>query len=182
MVLKRSIEDKIVVWKYEELYVLGVEGELRMGLEELRELYKNTPVEFAPVKNEYIRDFLAAFLFEPPIDVTIARALDGEASIVTYSLDKDRSKQLVGDIVNKSQFSLYYPREAFIRTIEGGMLFEILTYKLCKRIANELKESLEKVVGAVRYSNFLSYKGFSESEAIMVACKKFRLPRDRIRF
>jgi hypothetical protein len=45
-----------------------------------------------------------------------------------------------------------------------------------------LKEDLEKVVGAVRYSNFLNrYKGFSEPESMRVAIEKFKLPRDKFR-
>lgn len=106
MSLKRSIEDKIVVWEYEQFYVHGVEGRLETKLEKLSELYKDSLIEFAPVKKEYGRDFLAGFCFKPVVDVTLARAWNGEASIVTYGLNRNGSKQLMNEIVNKSHFSM----------------------------------------------------------------------------
>jgi len=181
MSVKRSIEDKIVTWEYEQFCSHGILGRLEMELEELSRLYSYSTIEFAPVKKEVGRDFLAAFCFKPIVDFTLVRTRDGEASIVTYSLNKNGSKQLMKDIVNKSQFSVYEPDQEFIRTIEGEIkLLETQTYNSCKLIAGMLKEDLEKVVGAVRYSNFLNrYKGFSEPESMRVAIEKFKLPRDK---
>jgi hypothetical protein len=181
MSVKRSIEGKIVTWEYEQFCSHGIVGRLDMELEELNKLYSDNTIEFAPVKKEVGRDFLAAFCFEPAVDVTLVRAWNGEASIVTYSLNKNGSKQLMKDIVNKSQFSVYEPDQDFIRTIEGEIkLLETQNYNLCKLIAEMLNEDLEKVVGAVRYSNFISrYKGFSEPKSMRVAIEKFKLPRDK---
>lgn len=183
--ITRSIEDKLVIWNYKQLYVLGIEGLLENELEELSEIYKGL-IEFSPVRWEpkYKRDFLAGFSLKPPVDITLSRAMDGKASIVTYSLNREKSGEIITDIVNNSGFEIYKPAEDFIKTIEMEIaLFETKSYGICEAISRKLNEDLEKVVGAIRYSNFLHrYKGFSEAESIKASFEIFKLPKDKFIF
>ena len=112
----QSIDGKLVIFEHEKLCVVGCIGNLRNPLEQFDELYKNESVEFAPVRNEENRKFLAAFSFNPVVDITLAQYLH-ESSIVTYSLDKDGSKSFVEDIIKRSGFILSEPDKNFIETI-----------------------------------------------------------------
>lgn len=176
--VKRSIEDKFVVWEYERLCILGLIGRLETPLERLNEYELN--IEFAPVKKEFAngrtRDFLAGFCFDPLVDVTIVKT-QNDSSIVTYSLDKKRSKKLVDELVQKSGFIPYEPEENFIEVIEYDIeLLETETYEICKKISQLANMSFENTFGMIRYANFLHrYKGFSMHDSLEEASKKFNL-------
>jgi len=175
MELKRSIENNLVIWEYEKLAVLGVYGRLDKPLEEIIELYNDSQLEFGRVKKEPNRDFLAAFYFEPPIDVTLVKTEGNEGSIVTYSLDRGESKKLIDKMVEISGLIIHKPEMDFIETIENEVRYiETLTYEKCRQIPEYLNADLERIFGAVHYANFLNkYKGFSQEDSMKMAADRF---------
>ena len=174
----QSIDGKLVIFEHKKLCVVGCIGNLRNPLEQFDELYKNESIEFAPVRNEENRKFLAAFSFNPVIDITLAQYLR-ESSIVTYSLDKNGSKSFVEDIIKRSGFIPSEPDKDFIESIGREVsLVETTTYNLCTSISQLLSQDLDKVFGAVRYCNFLKqYRGLSEEDGFRLAKDRFGLKR-----
>src|SRR5438309_483127 len=129
-----SLNEALIERKYDNLVILGVEGRLTRGLESIQSLYldKSQEFEFAPVKKERDRDFLAAFYINPPVDLTIAQYPSTEASIVTFSLSKEKSKELIEDVVKKSDFLPVKPDLSFIELLENEMLnLQGSSYELC---------------------------------------------------
>lgn len=175
--LKSSIENNVVVWQYEDMSVLGVLGRLEKSLEDVA-LYQDKFIEFAPVKKEPKRDFLAAFYFNSPTDFTILKYPDGNASIVTYGLDKAESIKLVNNISKFCSFQARYPDEEFINTIRSEVAtFEVSSYMNCKEAARITNTDVGKVYAAMRYGNFLNrYRGLGFEESQEAAALKFRLP------
>ncbi|MBI2583336.1 MAG: hypothetical protein HYW25_01595 [Candidatus Aenigmarchaeota archaeon] len=188
MAVAFSIGKELVARRHERLHVIGVLGRLDVPLERVRELYKGEmrmdvpigtsvyPTEIAPVKEEpqYGRDFLACFHFTPPVDITLARAYDGESSIVTYSLDDSRARQLIRDITRNIGFVPSPPTPDFVRRVEEGFEIERLIYYTLEAMAGMARASLESAFGAVHYSNFLHrYWGLSKEEGIRRASKRF---------
>lgn len=175
--LKSSIENNVVVWQYEDMSVLGVLGRLEKSLEDVA-LYQDKFIEFAPIKKEPKRDFLAVFYFNPPTDFTILKYPDGNASIVTYGLDKAGSIKLVNNISKFCSFQARYPDEEFINTIGSEVAtFEVSSYMNCKEAARITNTDVGKVYAAMRYGNFLNrYRGLLFEESQEAAALKFRLP------
>jgi hypothetical protein len=161
-------------FQYNKLSIRCVQGRLDKSLEELAELYVNDPIEFAPVRQEVGRYFLAGIYFEPPADVTVDKLFDGETTIVVYSLNHDRCVEVVNNIMERSGFSAFKPEQSFIDDIKGEMMLEMHIYHSAEQIAEIAEVSFEKAWGAVRYSNFLRhYKGYSETDSIREAMKRF---------
>lgn len=111
-------KDKLVFFEYERLYVIGALGRLEKLLGDIESLYSNESLEFAPVKQEANRDFLAAFNFRPVVDVTFVRCPSSESSIVSYSLSKNKSIELINDLIKKIGFATEFPRDDFTDTIK----------------------------------------------------------------
>ena len=178
MELERVVEDKIVIWSYDKLCVLASIGNLQIQLEDIEKMFKDFEIEFAPVQKRGFRtDFLAAFYFSPPIDVTLKRKIiDGETSIVTYSLNIGKSKQIIEQVEKRCGFVSFNPTEEFIQTLEPEInMVETVAYTSCQKIARALNTDLERVFATVRYSNFLTYTGMSEENTLRLVGKKFGL-------
>jgi len=176
MNVKVSLEENLVFLEYEKLCVLGVLGKYSGGLNEVKNLYKKEDVEFAPVKEEVGRNFLAGFSFKPVVDITIVQC-PNEASIVTYSLDKNGSGDFVKDLIARSDFDPFLPEQKFIEQLrmEIGLIEEI-TYKAYISMSKALGCDIENVFGTIRYCHFLkSYIGMSDLESMTRASKQFCL-------
>ena len=107
-------EHEFFVWEYERLRVIGVLGRLERLLDNVILPHNPDTMEFATIKREghLHRDFLAGFHFSPPVDFTMVRSYNREASIVTYSLDKQKPKELIRNITRTYGLSLDIPSEA----------------------------------------------------------------------
>ena len=177
-----SVNNGLVLWQYEDMHVLGIQGTMDILLDNIKELCKDYALEFGNVRREAHRDFLAAFCFETPIDITFARAHDGEASILTYSTDKDKSMELIYGLAEKSRLKVYdKPTHDFIDVISGKLgAINVRTYEQCKLASRLIDQNISNVFGTVYYANFLNrYKGFSHEESLRLAGKKFSLPVEK---
>ncbi|MBI4020466.1 MAG: hypothetical protein HY367_03975 [Candidatus Aenigmarchaeota archaeon] len=171
---KYSEEGYIATWEYERLYIVGLHGLLGTPLEWIGDLYDEGAVEFAPVKKEPGRDFLAGFSYRPPVDVTLVRKNNGDSSIVACGLDKMESKKLVSGIALKSGMAYHKPSKTFREDIEESLIIEALTYELCGNISCHVEKDVEDVFGAVKYAHFLvHYSGLAEDGAYRAAGKRF---------
>ncbi|MCH7568811.1 MAG: hypothetical protein IIA87_05305 [Nanoarchaeota archaeon] len=175
--LARSIDGNMVRWDYEQLCIFGVVGILERPLSDIGILYDTNAWEVAPVRPEpnFNRDFLASFHFRPPVDLTVDKSYgSNNASIVSFSLDRKRSRALVSELMEKSGFQARSPDPAFIRDIETGHLPELSSYDCAVDIAQHLKKPLEKVFGAIHYMNFLGrYRGLPNEEQLKRANERF---------
>ncbi len=166
-------------FQYRNQYVRGVLGRLESPLEEIDDVCKTEQLEFAPVKVEAQRDFLAGFCFSPIIDITIDKCRNNEASIVAYSLDNDRSAKVIDYIIKKAGFEVQEPELEFMATVGHEFDIEKHSYDLAEQISGYLNGELEKVWGAIRYINFLQlYRRCPQEESMQTAIKKFELPED----
>ena len=174
----RSVEGNVVVWKHEELYVLGVFGRMRDYLERINfESTKN--VEYSKVKSETNRDFLAGFHFNPGIDLTVVRRENAESSVVVVGLQKDKSKALLEEVVENIHLVPYAPPSDFLPVSDPDALARILLYQNIGIVVKKLGCSLESAFGIASYGNFLNrYKGCSEEESLDRAVKKFLISKD----
>ena len=170
-------DKNLLIWDYSRLCVLGIYGGLENLLEKLPELCRKHPLEFSPIKKELYRDFLAAFHSKPPIDITITRGNRGDALIVSYSLDKDKSLDVIDGIMQASGFVSEKADAQFIKMIENEIwCVETITYKQCSKISEMSNASFDSVFGAVRYANFLKkYMGLSENMSMKKAAERFGL-------
>jgi len=165
------------VYKYERLFARGVQGGLKQTLQEIFPDGSTGPLEFAPVKIEPRREFLAGFYASPPIDITLDRYPTGDASVLAYSLNPESLEKTVNDVVERSDMDIIQPKKDFIATVGNEILIEIKTYNMAKNIAERLYVDLENVWGMVHYMNFLSrYYGMSDQHAVKKASKKFGVP------
>lgn len=166
-------------FQYRNLYVRGVLGSLEKPLEEIDDICKNEQLEFASVKVETQRDFLAGFCFNPIIDITIDKCKNNESSIVAYSLDNDRSAKVIDDIIKKSGFEVQEPELEFMATVGHEFDIEKHSYDITEKISEYLNAKLEKAWGAIRYMNFLMmYNKYPQEKSMQTATKKFGLPDD----
>ena len=182
MEIKFSTEGNFAIWEYERLSVVGARGKLEEPLYTASRLY-HFGLEFAPVQKQPKRDFLAGFCFLPaPIDVTLVRTEEKDASIVTYSLDKDESVELIDRLSERLGFYPCSPDDGFTNMIGSEIaVVETITYDQCQKISRMLGVDLEKAFGAVRYTNFLNnYRGLSPVEAMAKAAETFGLPKDKL--
>jgi len=169
-----SLNDALVEKRYDSLIILGVRGRLNKSLESIHPMYSDKKeFEFAPVKKEQNRDFLATFNADPPVDLTIDLYPTSESSIVTFSLNKEKSKELIEDLVNKSGFAPVKPDLSFIEQVDEMFYLQRSSYEACLFLSKRMKTNLEKVFGATWYANFLSYKGLSTEECMQFATKKY---------
>lgn len=183
-----STEKELLVWSYDRLRVLGLQGTLRRGLDEIERLYSDDEnFEFAPVKIEPKRYFLAAFHFSPPIDITVTKALPDsynpdDTAIVLFSLDEPKSREILKEFIKRSGFLPNRLDVNFLMGLETELsILETSTYDGCVLLENRLKVDLDSIFGAVRYSNFLHrYKGKTDYEGKKIAVAKFGLPSNFI--
>ncbi len=171
--LTHSINGNYVNWNYEHLYIIGIEGDLDITLEEVIKRNKDL-VEFAPVKKEPNKDFLAGICFEPVTDITIAKGFHSCASILTKSLDNEKSKKLIMNIVKNSQFNCIKPSYDFINCLDYDMPLNVLLYESCKKLSQLINADLTKLFGACIYANLLTrYCGYKKENVIKQSAKRF---------
>ncbi len=176
LLLERSFDGNFVIWEYEKLCVLGLLM-YPSSLEKIAQLRQGSSLEFAPVRKEEGREFLAGISFDPAADITIAQYLF-ESSLVMYSIDKERSRVFAEDLGKKCGFLSFPPDKRFIKTLEREIeMVEMRTYDMCSSISRAIHKKLENVFGAIRYMNFLKmYQGLSDSESRKKASQKFDIP------
>lgn len=147
-----------------------------MPLDYLAQNPVNTSLEFAPLSRHHDRDFLAGMVFQQPVDVTIVRCPDYQASVVTYSLDAEKSAELLSEIIRRYGFDVCKPSEEFIANIGEESVVEIVTYERAKKVSTHLGVALDEVWGAIRYANHLkNYHGFAEERSMKAAFERFGL-------
>ena len=168
-----NVQENIAEWSYDKLHVLGLIGNCVSPLENLSKHFKHEQFEFAPVKNERNRDFLAGFHFKPAVDITVVRA-NGESSIVNFSLNREKSRDIADRLSKSMGLIIKKPYRDFILDIEGIMDIEVEAYHRYDRIASIFKVDIDKAFGVVRYSNFLQrYKNYNEEDSMRYACQMF---------
>ena len=177
--IKRSIEENIILWDYGKLSIMGVLGRFNSNrsLEDLTELGE-MGFDVAPIKKETKRDVLAAIYFNPPIDFTIVKLLYKDfVSVVSFSLNKNENMEILKTFMEKARYISTEPYKEFIEEIEEGFGAEIAAYHKCILISMKVKCDLERVFGAIRYCNFLhQYKGYSGMESLTMAIEQYNLP------
>nr|MCK4929981.1 hypothetical protein [Nanoarchaeota archaeon] len=176
MSLEKNIDDHLLKSQYEKMHLLGVQGILQDSLSDFTQTYKGNLVQFAPVKKEPNREFLAGVCFESFVDVTIARGYGGGSSIMSYSLDHKKSLDVIKHIVKKSRMILYTATPDFMASMQESLQLEMRTYENALRISRAKKTKIGNVWDAIRYINFLtSYLNYSEEDAFKTAQDKFKL-------
>ena len=176
MLFRHSIINTIAYYEYKELLLLGVQGNLEFSLHELSELLKDSAMDFAPVKQEYSRDFLGVFCFEPAIDITLVRFPNTESSIVLYGLYKNESQIVLDKIIRRSGFISKNPDDDFLMCNNVTMAIELTTYEECSQLSHMMNVEFKNLYNTARYSNFLSrYKKYSEEQALRIALEQFNI-------
>ncbi|MEM7813475.1 MAG: hypothetical protein QW548_01070 [Candidatus Aenigmatarchaeota archaeon] len=175
MPIRVAIERHVIALEYGKLCALGACGRLQMPLDDVEGLYADGQLEFAPVKPEHGKDFLAAFHLYPPVDITAVRMADGKASIAAYSLDKPKSLLLVEGFVEKTGFELRKPSPDFTKALLDELkALELADYAHGGCVARSMAQGIERAFGACRYANFLHrYKGVALDEAMRRGAEKY---------
>src|SRR3990172_674685 len=95
-----KIGENLVIHNYKRLIVVGIAGTLEKSLHESGNLLKQRfpGTEVAPILKEPSRDFLAAIMFNPLLDITLDRYPNHVSAIVGYSLDKERLIKVISEI------------------------------------------------------------------------------------
>jgi hypothetical protein len=169
------------MFNYEKLHILGILGDLENTLEHVSSLCANKNLEFAPVTMSNNNPLLPGIYYPPLVDITIDRFPNKEASMVLYSLDKQKAMDVMREVGEKSGFKLKDLEESFVRGLVGLTPYEKRVYRQAEVMAgviNSPELGLEKMWGILRYTNFLqTYQGFSEEETLELIAKKFNLSR-----
>ena len=176
--LKTSKHDDFVEWRFKGLYVMGVMGKCDIPLDKWSQICNTHQLEFAPVKEERYRDFLAAFSVQTPLDITIAQYSRGseETSIVVYGCEENISREIVGGIIRNSGLIASIPSSAFVSQLSMEIRnVNIGTYLQLEEVARLTQRPIERVFGQAHYANFLNlYKGLPDEEAFRLAEIKFK--------
>ena len=135
--IENLIEDEFIVWNYKRLNILGLSGNYKNNLDYLARVCSDCPIEFAPVIHEEEGEFLEGFYFNPSIDISIIKSRNMELSIVTYSLDKEKSKEIVRDIFRKTGVMGVAPsyEQELIDFMNNRIYAEEVVYNLCEAIS-----------------------------------------------
>lgn len=198
MEVNHTIEDIFTVWNYKQLCVVGVQGKLSRSLAglsldlgkgvEIAPLVRESPKEYTAafpklpgleeaVARSQPREFLALFQLSHPLDATIVRTEDSDASVVVYGLDKSSAKGVVQKILQQTGTVPCRPDENLTGHIDAEFrTVETKTYEMAETLARALRVSVEQVWGAVRYANFLyNYLGVKKGP-LRIAARRFGLP------
>ena len=160
---EHSIEDDMIIWRADNLRLIGVVGSMERPLEELSSA---NGLEYAPVIPRTGSDFLAGFIQKPPVDLTIIQD-PKVTSLVTISLDEDRSKELLEKIIQQEKFATIPPPRDFLAL---ETVTEMQTLNMCRHIAAMSGSSFEDAFGTVRYTQFLMrYLGHDQQYATAMA-------------
>jgi len=177
--MEDDFRKNLIIYEHKELTFAGITGEMKKSLSNAGLLIKNkySDTEVAPIKLQSKRDFLALFVHNPVLDITLDQYSPLENSIVGYALNKGGLVKRMEEIAKIIGFAHHRKQNPEVAQTWGNE-FEIekSTYYFCEKIANAIKQPLEKAFGWVRYSNFLiQYMNESEEEAKKIATKKFEV-------
>ena len=152
---EQTIEDDMLIWRFENLRMIGAFGKMGLGLPELTS--EDEILVYAPVIDRTDSYFLAGFVKQPPIDITWIQDQDA-TSVVAITLHEKESRKLLDDIIIQTGLEIQTPPPSFLTSIE--IMTEIKILNMCRQIARVTGANLENVFGAVRYTQFLQqYQG-----------------------
>lgn len=167
----QKLEDFFVVHALNNINIMAIEGTMEKSLEEFRQQYKGS-VEFAPVRKEPKRDFLAGVSLKPLVDTTIARS-NKSASIFTVGLDYKKTKIILEEVAEASGISPLRG-DALVHSVDEMALVEkAFNTPTAEKIAKATGHEFSTIWELVRYANYLGYWGIPEMERIAKAEEKF---------
>jgi hypothetical protein len=177
MPLVRSIDNELITWNYDGLYVLAMQGRLEIPLREAEKRYANSALVFAPIRSVEYSDVLSGFAYSPPLYFTLARRLDGKSSVVISSLGKDASSKMLADLPGRTGFKPYGPEPSFMLNMERtAILREINDYGIAKKLAEVEKLDAEKVFNAALCADHLERDWkFPREKSAIIAVGRFGL-------
>jgi len=167
----QKLKDFFVVRAFDRFSIMGIEGTMEKSLEEFRQQYKGN-VEFAPVKKEPERDFLAGVSLKPLVDTTIARS-NKSASIFTVGLDYKKTKIILEEVAEASGLSPVRGDALVPSMDEMAYVEKALNMPTAEKIAKATGHEFSTIWELVRYANYLGYWGIPEMERIAKAEEKF---------
>ena len=167
------------VIKYDQEYIRGVMGGMDKTLRETVKEFDKKDVEFSEVRAEPGREFLAGSVIEPYVDLTLVRLANGESSLLLYSLNADKAREISEHISTEFCFRPRAITNSFVETSVAECRIEELTYNQAGEIAQMLSIDITMAWAAVRYSNFLAqYRGVSPDQSLKQSAEKFGLKID----
>lgn len=168
----------IIIYEHQRLIFAGIAGQMMnqelSNADQIIRL-KYPEMEVSPIQLQPGRDFLALFEFSLPLDITLDQYSPLENSIVGYALNRTRLIEQMEGIAEVIGFTSHYRQDLVVaETWRREFEIEKGTYFLCEQISRYLNQSLERIFGLVRYTNFLTqYMGKDEKMAQRIASHKF---------
>ncbi|MBI4145625.1 hypothetical protein HY493_05480 [Candidatus Woesearchaeota archaeon] len=174
MDVRESNDGLATVFTYERFRAYAVFGRLQRKLEDVT----MRDFERGQVQRQGARDFIAGFHCQDPLELTVVRMSNAEASIVGCALVHEKLQQAVRRFIDENGFVSQPPQQPFIHQTRTAItLVETTNYRNCSWIGAMLQVTPDQAWGAARYSNFrMMYLGERQQDAILVAAKRFGLP------
>ncbi len=171
----RISDGNLTLWEYNRARILAIMGTMEQGLESVPEIFRDECCEFSGVlRNDSHGDEIYGVFFKPFVDFTMDRnSADGESTIVTFSLDEERSMGLIKKVVESGVFRPKSSTKDFIQEINRNVAVHTLAYDSAVTIAEQLGCDLDEPYSIIHYAQFLTYKGINQDIAINMATKRF---------
>ena len=159
-------EGNAIFYKHQELVMITVPG--RMG--QLTGIKLNGAENQYKLRYESEKDFFGVFYFDPPVDVTLVREMNGGGRISVISLDAHVTKNRLEEVVSRVNFIPEECSRAFIIEKLQDFYVEKEAYAKAKQVAQEWKCDVERAYAWVKYATYLHrYERLSVEESLRAA-------------
>jgi hypothetical protein len=167
------IDGNFVVGYYDRLRILGVRGEMKMGLDEVADKFRDKDIKFVVAQKFPI--VLNALNFFPPIDIGISRGDNCDSTILTYSLSEERQRRFTEEIITRTGFVSTIPDDDYL--VETISEIVDSSYKplllRATSLARVTKKDLGTIFGAFCYSSLLQLEGVLKDENMRLCREKY---------
>ncbi len=166
---KPFLDGDVIVLPVERLHGFAVLGTLPTPLEGL--VGDHTGVDFAPVRQEPGRDFLAGVTLDPFVDITLVAPYGtDEVSIMACTLDGEKGRATFDRLIETTGFRTRRPSGEVIASLLQSSTNWVHAYHLVKQIPLPVGVNVNTVFNVSAYAGFLMrYHDCSEQDAMSIA-------------
>lgn len=163
---------------YEKIWIIATSGEIKGSLRDKTKalVRSNFDLEVSPIRDiplgEYNVSELEMYCFNPIMNGTQIQT-DNEITTLIYSCHREKSKELMSDLLEIMNIHPTCPQRDFIDSVKEDFKNLVESYKDYKDLAREKNIEVEKAFGYVTYVAFLTKYGMSDDEALERSNNKF---------
>lgn len=159
-------QGEIISWKYNDVAVSGVVGNLGVPLERIHESPLSYSPEYGPVKESESGRARGAFIVKPFFDLNVISHKGSFTSIIGIGIDEERVKRTLLKTLGLVDFEAVNLNPDFVQSAHDYLMDDAVgAYNVCKEQARRIKARAPTLFAAYRYAIFLEdYLGKSRED------------------